>query len=162
MQRAVHRMSVDAGGGLPRLRKPLLLLYGGKGALVLPEPSIRRVLAPKADARVLVYPDSGHAPFLEEAGRFGRDLAACVDTLSARCDAPRVAGRPRRYRGWMRMDAPAPAAQHCAMAGTGNDRETETWNAMTRRAAGAERCNRRPMHGAGASCAGLRPAQEQA
>lgn len=84
MQRAVHRMSVDAGGGLPRLRKPLLLLYGGKDALVLPEPSIRRALALKADARVLVYPDSGHAPFLEEAGRFGRDLAAFVDTVSAR------------------------------------------------------------------------------
>src|SRR5690606_7363434 len=84
MQRAVHRMSVDAAGGLPRLRKPLLLLYGGKDALVLPEPSIRRVLALKADARVLVYPDSGHAPFLEEAGRFGRDLAAFVDTVSAR------------------------------------------------------------------------------
>ncbi|WP_024890421.1 alpha/beta fold hydrolase [Luteimonas huabeiensis] len=81
MQRAVHGMSVDAPAGLGAMRKPLLLIYGAQDALVRAEPAIARARALNPRASSLVYPDSGHAPFLEETDRFDRDLAAFVDAL---------------------------------------------------------------------------------
>lgn len=81
MQTAVHGMSLDAPAGLGAMRKPLLLVYGAQDALVRAEPAIARARALNPRVRSLVYPDSGHAPFLEEAGRFDRDLAAFVDAL---------------------------------------------------------------------------------
>lgn len=81
MQRAVHQMSVDAPVGLGALRKPLLLLYGARDALVQATASLNRAKALNAGARVAVYPNSGHAPFLEEPDRFNQDLSAFMDAV---------------------------------------------------------------------------------
>ncbi|MCD9030208.1 alpha/beta hydrolase [Luteimonas sp. Y-2-2-4F] len=83
MQTAVHSMALDAPAGLGAMRKPLLLLYGAQDALVRAEPSIARAKALNPHARSVLYPESGHAPFLEEADRFDRDLADFVDGLEA-------------------------------------------------------------------------------
>lgn len=81
MQSAVQDQEVAAVQGLGRMRVPLWLLYGEKDALVHPGASIARarVLNPRLEATR--YAASGHAPFLEEAPRFNRDLAAFVDRL---------------------------------------------------------------------------------
>lgn len=78
MQAAVQLMSVDLGG-LARTRVPVLLLYGERDALVKAGPAIARARQVNPRARSLLYPLSGHAPFVEEAARFDRDLAAFVD-----------------------------------------------------------------------------------
>lgn len=84
MQVAVHSMTVDATKGLSTLRKPLLLLYGAHDSLVRPEPSIARAVALNSNIRSTVYADSGHAPFLEEADRFNRDLVNFVEGIEQR------------------------------------------------------------------------------
>ncbi|ARP94544.1 alpha/beta fold hydrolase [Bordetella genomosp. 13] len=83
MQHAVHSMTVDAPAGLGALRKPLLLVYGERDALVKPGPSLDRAQALNPRARSVVYAQSGHAPFMEESGRFNRDLSAFVDAASS-------------------------------------------------------------------------------
>lgn len=81
MQSAVQDQDVAAVQGLGRVRVPLWLLYGEKDALVHPEASIARARALNPRIEVTRYAASGHAPFLEEAPRFNRDLAAFVDRL---------------------------------------------------------------------------------
>jgi len=81
MQSAVQGQDVAAVQGLGRMRVPLWLLYGEKDALVHPEASIARARALNPRLEATRYAASGHAPFLEEAPRFNRDLAAFVDRL---------------------------------------------------------------------------------
>lgn len=83
MQAAVQAMSVAAAEGLGKARVPVLLLYGAQDALVRPAPAIARARAINPRVRSIVYADAGHAPFLEEAARFNRDLSNFVDTLAA-------------------------------------------------------------------------------
>ncbi len=82
MQTAVQSMSVAAAEGLGRARVPVLLLYGAQDALVRPGAAIARAMAINPRVRSLVYADSGHAPFLEEAGRFNGDLAGFMRSLT--------------------------------------------------------------------------------
>jgi non-heme chloroperoxidase len=82
MQAAVQTMSVAAAEGLGKARVPVLLLYGAHDALVRPAPAIARARAINPRVRSLVYADAGHAPFLEEAARFNRDLSHFVETLA--------------------------------------------------------------------------------
>jgi len=86
MQTAVQSMSVAAAEGLGKARVPVLLLYGAHDALVRPGPAIARARAINPRVRSLVYADAGHAPFLEEAERFNRDLSAFIETLPAASD----------------------------------------------------------------------------
>jgi len=79
MTRITPSMTVSAAEGLPRAKVPVLLLYGGRDALVMVEPSIARARALNPAIQTLIYPNSGHAPFLEEAERFDRDLARFRD-----------------------------------------------------------------------------------
>lgn len=74
MQKAVQSMSVFASEGIGRARIPMLFLYGGKDALVKTEPAIARARQLNSNVRSIVYPDSGHAPFIEESARFNADL----------------------------------------------------------------------------------------
>ena len=83
MQRAVPTMTVDVAG-LRGTHKPVLLLYGGRDALVQPEPTIARAVELAPQAQTKIYADSGHAPFLEESQRFNRDLAAFLEAISPR------------------------------------------------------------------------------
>ncbi|MFJ3460063.1 alpha/beta fold hydrolase [Achromobacter spanius] len=84
MQAAVQSMTVAAARGLGSARKPVLLIYGAKDALVQPVPSIARARELNPHVRSTVYAASGHAPFMEEADRFNRDLAAFVDSVVTR------------------------------------------------------------------------------
>ncbi|AGK49770.1 alpha/beta hydrolase fold family protein [Burkholderia thailandensis MSMB121] len=79
MQRAVPSMTIPLAHGLGRARVPIWLVYGARDALVHAEPSIARAKAVNTRVRSTLYPDSGHAPFLEEPERFNRDLADFVD-----------------------------------------------------------------------------------
>ena len=81
MQRAVQSMTVEAARGLGRARVPILLLYGAHDALVQAKPTIARARQLNPHVRSKLYAESGHAPFLEEAPRFNRDLAAFVAAL---------------------------------------------------------------------------------
>lgn len=84
MQKAVQSMSVFAEQGLSRARIPLLFLYGGKDALVRTEPAIARARQLNPAIESIVYPDSGHAPFIEEPIRFNADLAAFLSKHAGR------------------------------------------------------------------------------
>ena len=84
MQHAVMSMTVDAAQGMGQARVPVLLLYGEHDALVHARPAIARALQLNPRVRSLLYAESGHAPFIEEATRFNRDLAAFVDAALPR------------------------------------------------------------------------------
>lgn len=75
MTRAVPSMTVEAEKGLPKAKVPVLLIYGGKDNLVRPEASIARAKSLNGQIESKIYDNSGHAPFLEEAARFNKDLA---------------------------------------------------------------------------------------
>ncbi|MEN4918432.1 alpha/beta hydrolase [Achromobacter spanius] len=84
MQAAVPSMTIAAAQGLGAARKPMLLIYGARDALVNPGPSIDRATGLNPRIRSAIYAQSGHAPFLEEANRFNRDLSAFVDAANGR------------------------------------------------------------------------------
>lgn len=84
MQRSVQSMMVAAAQGLDKAKVPVLLIYGAQDALVKARPTIARAKQLNPRVRATLYAGSGHAPFLEEAQRFNRDLAAFVETTSAR------------------------------------------------------------------------------
>jgi pimeloyl-ACP methyl ester carboxylesterase len=75
MTRSVPSVTVTAAEGLPKVRVPVLMLYGGKDDLVKVKPSIARARELNPAIQTKIYATSGHAPFLEEAQRFNRDLA---------------------------------------------------------------------------------------
>ena len=75
MTKTIPSMTVAAAEGLPKAHVPVLMIYGGKDALVNPDPSIARAKALNSTIKTAVYANSGHAPFLEEAPRFNHDLA---------------------------------------------------------------------------------------
>ncbi|MFM0223875.1 alpha/beta fold hydrolase [Paraburkholderia dipogonis] len=84
MQSAVQSMTVAASEGLSRTRVPVLLIYGARDALVKARPAIARATDLNPQIQSKLYANSGHAPFIEEPDRFNRDLAAFIDTASAR------------------------------------------------------------------------------
>jgi non-heme chloroperoxidase len=84
MQSTVPSMSVAAAEGLSKAKVPVLLIYGARDALVQARPSMARALELNSRVRSTLYPESGHAPFLEERDRFNRDLSAFVETTSRR------------------------------------------------------------------------------
>ena len=79
MQRAVQSMKVDLAGGLGKAKVPVLLIYGAHDALVKAGPSIARASEVNPRVRSKLYDASGHAPFIEEADRFNRDLSSFID-----------------------------------------------------------------------------------
>lgn len=81
MTKATPTMTVESVQSLPKVQVPLLALYGGKDALVQTMPTLARLKALAPRARTIVYDNAGHAPFLEEAQRFNRDLATFVDAV---------------------------------------------------------------------------------
>lgn len=84
MQKAVQSMTVEAARGLGHAKVPVLLLYGARDALVQAKPSIARATQLNPNVQSKLYEHSGHAPFVEEAERFNRDLAAFIDSTSVR------------------------------------------------------------------------------
>ena len=84
MQQAVPSMTIAAAEGLGKSSIPVLLLYGERDALINPGAAIARARALRPDVQTLLYAHAGHAPFIEEAARFNRDLAAFIDAMAAR------------------------------------------------------------------------------
>lgn len=82
MTKTVPSMTVSVAEGLPKAKVPVLLLYGGKDNLVKPEPSIARAKEFNRGLRSKIYPDSGHAPFQEEATQFNQDLSEFVNSIN--------------------------------------------------------------------------------
>lgn len=80
MQENVQSMSVPMAG-LRKARKPILMLYGEKDALVMVNETIERAKAVNPKVKTLIYENSGHAPFIEEVDRFNQDLAAFVERV---------------------------------------------------------------------------------
>lgn len=60
---------------LPKLRKPVLITHGARDAIVLPEAARQHARA-IPHAKLSLYPNVGHAPFVENAPRFNRELRA--------------------------------------------------------------------------------------
>ncbi|QHA89396.1 alpha/beta fold hydrolase [Serratia rhizosphaerae] len=87
MQRAVPTMTIPLEQGLKNVRAPLLFIYGRHDALVNPQASLARARSVNPRIESQIYDDSGHAPFIEEAPRFNRQLAA----FAARHAAPQRA-----------------------------------------------------------------------
>ncbi len=81
MTKTVPSMTDAVVDGLPKATVPVLLLYGGKDDLVMTGPSIARAEELNPSVQSKIYPDSGHAPFLEEASRFNRDLSEFRDSI---------------------------------------------------------------------------------
>lgn len=83
MSAAVQSMDVTVDG-LAKTRRPVLLLYGARDALVNAGPAMAR--ARQLNPRVIekVYDDAGHAPFIEEPQRFARDLVRFMDAVKGR------------------------------------------------------------------------------
>jgi pimeloyl-ACP methyl ester carboxylesterase len=83
MTRAVPSMTVLASEGLPKIKVPMLMLYGEKDALVMIRPSLERARGLNSEIHSKIYADSGHSPFLEEMHRFNIDLAAFRQSIPA-------------------------------------------------------------------------------
>ncbi len=83
MQHAVMSMTVAAAEGLGKSSVPVLLLYGARDALVNPTAAIARAKELRPGVQTMLYAGSGHAPFIEEAPRFNRDLATFIDATTA-------------------------------------------------------------------------------
>ncbi len=83
MTKTVPSMTVDVANGLPKARVPVLLLYGGKDNLVVTGASISRAKELNPNVQSKVFPNSGHAPFLEEASRFNKDLVEFANSTQA-------------------------------------------------------------------------------
>ncbi|QNK34664.1 alpha/beta hydrolase [Serratia sp. JUb9] len=84
MQRAVPTMTIPLEQGLKNVRAPLLFIYGRHDALVNPQASLARARSVNPRIESQIYDDSGHAPFIEEAPRFNRQLAAFAARHTAR------------------------------------------------------------------------------
>lgn len=80
MTRATPSMTVAVAEGLPKARVPVLMVYGEKDELVQVQPSIVRARQLNPRIQTKLYESSGHAPFLEEAARFNRNLVQFMDT----------------------------------------------------------------------------------
>jgi non-heme chloroperoxidase len=81
MTKATPSMTVAARQSLPKVRVPLLALYGARDELVDTAPSIALLKELNPRVQTTIYDNAGHAPFLEEAQRFNRDLATFVDAV---------------------------------------------------------------------------------
>ena len=75
-------MTVAALEGLSSTRVPILLIYGVRDELVKPRPAIARALELDPQLQSTLYPDSGHAPFIEEPVRFNHDLADFIEAAA--------------------------------------------------------------------------------
>lgn len=75
--------SRNEGDLLPGLRLPVLVVHGGKDEIVLPAAG-RFTAAAVPGAALSLYEEIGHAPFIEDAERFNRELAEFVRAAAAR------------------------------------------------------------------------------
>jgi pimeloyl-ACP methyl ester carboxylesterase len=74
--------SLDNEDVIVAMRKPMLLTYGERDAIVLPAMG-RRLAQLAPHARLSLYADVGHSPFWEASDRFNRELRHFAESLPA-------------------------------------------------------------------------------
>lgn len=74
-RRAMATRTMDNADLVPRLRLPVLLILGDQDRSATPD-QMRALAAQLPDARLSLYPDTGHSTFAEQPERFNRELAA--------------------------------------------------------------------------------------
>jgi pimeloyl-ACP methyl ester carboxylesterase len=79
---ALIAREIDAEGVLASLSVPVLVTHGSKDAIVMPSMS-EHTLKHCKTAVASWYEGIGHMPFVEDAGRFNRELAAFVERANA-------------------------------------------------------------------------------
>ena len=82
VRQALFSRSVDNDDVLVQIRKPVLLTHGADDAIVKPT-VVDRHKARISHAQIDIMPNTGHAPFWDEAPAFNRrlrDFAASVST----------------------------------------------------------------------------------
>jgi pimeloyl-ACP methyl ester carboxylesterase len=84
----------DLSGALPAIKVPTLVVSGGRDRLVNPAESAH-LAARLPRATHVVFPDAGHAPFLEEHERFNAELRRFVDRRLSPRRRPRAAPHPQ-------------------------------------------------------------------
>ncbi|MBL8201452.1 MAG: alpha/beta hydrolase [Chromatiales bacterium] len=73
-RRAMATRTMDNADLVPRLRLPVLFIQGDQDRGATPD-QMRALVAQLPDARLSLYPDTGHATFAEQPERFNRELA---------------------------------------------------------------------------------------
>ena len=74
VRQALFSRAFDNDDLLPTIRKPVLVTHGAQDAIVKPAVvELHRAAVP--DAQIHIMPDSGHAPFWDDAVAFNRRLA---------------------------------------------------------------------------------------
>jgi pimeloyl-ACP methyl ester carboxylesterase len=81
VRQALFSRSVDNDDVLARIRKPVLLTHGAADAIVTPA-IVERHKARVSHAQVDIMPNTGHAPFWDQATTFNRRLRAFAATVS--------------------------------------------------------------------------------
>ena len=79
---ALLARTIDGGDALVRIRVPVLIVQGEKDAIVRAAAG-DYIAAKVPHARKSCYPDVGHCPFIEDAARFNRELAAMRAALAS-------------------------------------------------------------------------------
>jgi non-heme chloroperoxidase len=79
---AMFSRELDNNDVLSATQLPALVIHGSKDRLVLLRSS-ELIASTVPNAELRVYDGIGHAPFLEDAERFNRDLAAFVGGIAA-------------------------------------------------------------------------------
>lgn len=72
---------LDFDAALAGIRKPTLVIQGEKDALVLPAAS-QYTARQVPGAKLILYENSGHSPFYEDADRFNADVAKFVASVA--------------------------------------------------------------------------------
>lgn len=73
-RRAMATRSMDNSDLVPRFRVPVLFIQGEQDRGATPD-QVRALAAQLPDARLSLYPDTGHSAFAEQPERFNRELA---------------------------------------------------------------------------------------
>ena len=83
VRRAMLARTPNPGDLLARLRLPVLVTHGGKDQIILlAMAEFTSETVP--DATLAIFDDAGHSPFIEDAPRFNRELAAFATMASNR------------------------------------------------------------------------------
>ena len=79
-KQAMAGIRLDNSDMPEKLDLPVLLIHGAVDGTVTPE-KIAELEARLPESRSILYPESGHSPFLEEPDRFNRDLLGFLAEL---------------------------------------------------------------------------------
>ncbi len=96
VRRALFRADVDLHPAYAALSRPGLVIHGAADSLVTPETG-RRLAAAMQAGRLELWEGIGHAPFLEDAGRFNATLAAFAAECREQVAGP-LPGRAAAHR----------------------------------------------------------------